>query len=264
MIKVFLSYAHDDAAAAERLFSALNSYPRVEVWFDKRSLSGGTNWAVAIRKAIRECRYCVILLSTHSVTKRGFYQKEIRAALDALKEFPEDETFVVPVRLDDCEVRFEALRKLQYIDLFPDWWVGFDRLLSALQLHRSDPTGTGESLLRLTSHQARFRSSPQMFYFVNLANKASFPLEVTHVWYEDPTCHIPIQPFSRRLPARLEARQPWCTWLAIDEIPERWRDNAYDRFRVRLSTGEVIGSLKEDTVPPVGPVPGGLIDPRDL
>jgi len=28
-----------------------------------------------------------------------------------------------------------------------------------------------------------------MFYFVNLANKATFPLEVTHVWYEDPTCH---------------------------------------------------------------------------
>jgi hypothetical protein len=205
-----------------------------------------------------------LLLSKHSVTKRGFYQKEIRVALDVLNEFPEDETFLVPVRLDDCTVRFEALREIQYIDLFPDWWDGFDRLLSALQLHRSEPTDTGDSLLRLTAHQARFRRSPRMYYFVNLANKAAFPLEVTHVWYEDPTCHIQIEPLSRQLPARLDVRQPWCTWLAVDAIPERWRDNAYDRFRVRLSTGEVIGSRKEDTVPPVGPVPGGSIDTRDL
>ena len=118
MIKIFLSYAHEDAAAAEHLYRALNAYPRVEVWFDKHSLPGGSNWAPAIRKAIRECRYCIVLLSKHAVTKRGFYQKEIRAALDVLREFPEDETFVVPVRLDDCEVRFEALRELQYIDLF--------------------------------------------------------------------------------------------------------------------------------------------------
>jgi len=264
MIKIFLSYAHEDAAAAEHLYRALNAYPRVEVWFDKHSLPGGSNWAPAIRKAIRECRYCIVLLSKHAVTKRGFYQKEIRAALDVLREFPEDETFVVPVRLDDCEVRFEALRELQYIDLFPDWWDGFDRLLGALQLHKSEPTAEGASLLRLTSHQARFRSSNRMLYFVNLANKAPFPLEVTHVWYEDPTCHIQIHPRSRPLPVRLDIRQPWCTWIAIDELPERWQDNTYDRFRVRLSTGEVIASRKEDTVPPVGPVPGGLIDPRDL
>lgn len=264
MIRVFLSYAREDAEAAERLYRELNTYPRVEVWFDKQSLAGGRDWAAAIRKAIRNCRYCIVLLSRNAVNKRGFYQREIRAALDVLKEFPEDETFLVPVRLDECEVRLEALRALQYIDLFPDWWDGFDRLLSALQLHRSQPTDAGDTLLRLTSHQARFQSSPRMFYFVNVANKATFPLEITHVWYEDPTCHIQVEPLSRQLPVRLDVRQAWCTWLPVDAVPERWQGNAYDRFRVRLSTGEVIGSRKEDTVPPIGPVPGGLIDPRDL
>jgi hypothetical protein len=234
MIRVFLSYAREDSEAAERLYRELNSYPRVEVWYDKQSLAGGKNWAAAIRKAIRSCRYCIVLLSRNSVTRRGFYQREIRAALDALKDFPEDDTFLVPVRLDDCDVHFEELQALHRIDMFPDWWHGFDRLLSALQLHVSPPTETGESLLRVTTHQARFRSSPQMFYFVNIANRASFPLELTHVWYEDPTCHIQIEPLSRPLPARLEVRQPWCTWLAVDAIPEQWRDNAYSRFRVRL------------------------------
>jgi hypothetical protein len=264
VIKVFLSYAREDTEAAERLYRELNSYPRVEVWYDKRSLAAGKDWAATIRKALRSCRYCIVLLSRHSVTKRGFYQREIRLALDVLKEFPEDETFLVPMRLDDCDVRFEALRALQYIDLFPDWWEGFDRLLSALQIHISPPTDAGHELLRVTSHQARFQRSPRMFYFVNIANKTRYPLEITHVWYEDPTCHIQIEPLSRSLPVRLKARQPWCTWLPVDAIPERWQDNSYDRFRVRLSTGEVIGSQKEETVPPVGPVPGGPIDSRDL
>jgi hypothetical protein len=264
MIRVFLSYAREDAEAAERLYRELNMYPRVEVWVDKHSLPGGKDWAAAIRKAIRSSRYCIVLLSRNSVIKRGFYQREVRAALDVLKDFPEDDTFLVPVRLDECDAHFEALRALQYIDMFPDWWAGFDRLLSALQLHLSQPTEAGDTLLRLTAHQARFRRSPRMFYFVNVANKAPYPIEITHVWYEDPTCHIQVAPWSRRLPARLEVRQPWCTWLPVDSIPGRWQDDAYDRFRVRLSTGEVIGSRKEDTVPPVGPVPGGPIDPRDL
>ena len=263
MIRIFLSYAHDDTASATRIYQELNLYPGVDVWFDKSSLQPGQRWERAIRKAIRDSRYFLVLLSRHSVTKKGFYQKEIRIALEILDEYPEDETFVVPVRLDDCPVHFEKMAVLQYVDMFPNWNAGIDRIISVLQLHSRDAENAPPPV-RLTSHQARFRSSPRMLYFVNIANRTAMPVEITHVWYEDHQSHIQIEPWSRRLPVRLEPNQAWCTWLERDEIPEAHQDDAYDRFRLRLSTGEVIGSRKEDSVPPIGPVPGGPIDERDL
>jgi hypothetical protein len=263
MIRIFLSYAHEDTDSAARIYHELNLYPGVDVWFDQKSLKPGQRWERAIRKAIRDSRYFLVLLSRNSVTKKGFYQKEIRIALEVLDEYPDDETFVVPVRLDDCLMHFDKMAVLQYVDMFPDWNDGIDRIISALRLHERDGQGVA-SPIRLTSHQAHFRSGARMLYFINIANRTPLPVEITHVWYEDHQCHIQVQPWSRRVPVRLEAHQAWCTWLGRDEIPEAHRDDAYDRFRLRLSTGEVIASNKEDSVPPVGPVPGGPIDERDL
>ncbi len=39
-------------------------------------------------------------------------------ALDVLDEFPENEIFIIPVRLDDCEPIHERLRNLHRVDLF--------------------------------------------------------------------------------------------------------------------------------------------------
>ncbi len=264
MVRIFLSYAREDIVAAERLYRDLNSFPRVQVWFDKRSIGGGQRWAHAIQENLRKSDYCLVLLSQKAAKKRGFYQKEIRFALDLLGEFPDDQTFLIPLRLDDCVLHFENMRVLQYIDMFPDWSEGFDKLATALRLHLSEPTTQSDVIVRLTSHQARFRRFPRMYYFVNLANRSNVPIEITHVWYEDSSHHIQVSPLSRRLPVRLAVNEAWCTWLPTEELPFQRQDDAYDRFRIRLSTGEVMGSRKEDTVPPVGPVPGGPIDPRDL
>ena len=45
---VFLSYASQDAPAAERLCNALRS-AGIEVWFDKNELRGGDAWDRQIR-----------------------------------------------------------------------------------------------------------------------------------------------------------------------------------------------------------------------
>ncbi len=118
--------------------------------------------------------------------------------------------------------------------------------------------------VRLTVHQARFARSPKMFYFLNLTNRSAESVEITHAWYEEQGCYIKISPWSRPLPVRLENNQAWCTWLAVDEIPAESRQNVYDRFRIRLSTGEIFKSRREDTIPPMGSVPGGPIDSRDV
>jgi hypothetical protein len=89
----------------------------------------GMRWRPAIRKAIREANYFLALLSRQSNSRRSFIHKEMREALDMLDEFPEDHTFVIPVRLDDCEPAIDELSGIQHVDLFPEWQPGLQRLL---------------------------------------------------------------------------------------------------------------------------------------
>ena len=68
-----------------------------------------------------------------SVRKRGSFQSEIRYALDCAGRVPLDETYLIPVRLDDCRVPWRIRREIQYIDLFPDWSRGVRRILSVIE-----------------------------------------------------------------------------------------------------------------------------------
>ena len=265
MLKIFLSYAHEDLAEARRLYEVLDSVPTVDVWFDKESLIPGEKWEHAIRKAIKESRFFILLLSSRSVSKRGFYQREVRLALNVLDEFPEDDIYVIPARLDECDPSFERLANLQYVDLFPDWGVGVTKIFRALKTHERPETKSQKATrVRFTTHQARFVSNPTLHYFLNITNVDSVPLEITHIWYEDAVHHVPVRRNSRPLPKRLEPSEVWSSWIPLGKLPQKARLNSYDRFKLRLSTGEVFVSEKEDTVPPYGSVPGGTILLSDI
>lgn len=127
-LQVFLSYAREDFEMAEKLYKDL-TYHGINVWFDKKSLEPGKNWKIEIRKAIQNSSHFLLLLSSNSVLKRGFYQKEIRAALEVIDELPEGQVFVIPVRLDDCEVSNEKLKEIQWLDLFESYKRGLRDLL---------------------------------------------------------------------------------------------------------------------------------------
>ena len=51
---VFLSYASQDAKAAQRICEALRA-AGIEVWFDQSELRGGDAWDQSIRKQIKTC-----------------------------------------------------------------------------------------------------------------------------------------------------------------------------------------------------------------
>src|SRR5437868_136252 len=111
---------------------------------DKKNLLGGQNWRVAIRKAVRECSHFIAILSSNSVSKRGFVQKELREAISVLEEFPPDEIFVIPVRVENVEPTHEALKDLHWIDLFPSYDEGFKELTKSL---KKEPAATPMSTL---------------------------------------------------------------------------------------------------------------------
>jgi hypothetical protein len=130
--KVFLSYAREDFNTALRLFNDLRK-AGIDVWLDREVLLPGQNWKAAIRQAIRESRFFLALLSNNSVSKKGYVQKELKHAIEALEEYPESAIFIIPIRLDDCNPTTEQLQELHWIDIFEDWEGGLVRIISTIQ-----------------------------------------------------------------------------------------------------------------------------------
>ncbi len=62
---VFLSYASQDAEAAQRICEALRA-AGVEVWFDRNELRGGDTWDLQIKKQIHDCALFIPLISAHT------------------------------------------------------------------------------------------------------------------------------------------------------------------------------------------------------
>ena len=128
--RVFLCHASNDKPAVRTLHKKLRDdgfYP----WLDEVDLLPGQEWEAEISSAVRSSAVVLVCLSRESITKEGFVQKEIKYALDVAQEKPDGTIFVVPVRLEECEVP-ARLRRWQWVDLYEEG--GYNRLLAALRL----------------------------------------------------------------------------------------------------------------------------------
>jgi hypothetical protein len=128
---VFISYAHEDARFAERLYQDLKNAGLIP-WRDKDAIRPGENWKIAIRRAIKNNRYFIPLFSSNSVEKIGYIQKEFKYAIDNYDKFPESQIYIIPARLDDCQIPYEKLEDIQYVDLFPEWDKGINQIFDAI------------------------------------------------------------------------------------------------------------------------------------
>jgi hypothetical protein len=129
--RVFLAYAEEDRATVRKLYEHLQN-AGFEPWMDVEKLLPGQNWPRAIERAIDVTDFILVNFSHRSVTKRGHFQCELRHALDVADRVPLDDIFLVPVRLSECEIPPEIARVTQYIDLFPDYEVGFRALTNMM------------------------------------------------------------------------------------------------------------------------------------
>lgn len=145
--QIFLSYAREDRVKVEVLYQQL-SEAGFRPWMDKKDLLPGERWKSSIGRAIRRSDFFVICLSTNSVHKRGFFQKEIRSALEIWREKLESDIYLIPVRLDDCEVP-DSLSEFQWLNLFKedDWThlvralqTGIERRLEEVKLFSMEST----------------------------------------------------------------------------------------------------------------------------
>ncbi len=134
MSRVFLCHASNDREPVRRLYSARVQAGEVP-WLDEFDLLPGQDWEREIRRAVRASEAVVVCLSNAALSKRGFVQKEIRIALDVADEMPEGQTFLIPLRLEPCQVP-DRLARWQWVDYFEE--SGLDRLLKALRHARGE------------------------------------------------------------------------------------------------------------------------------
>jgi len=128
--QVFLSYVREDEEKVNNLYQKLSD-AGFKPWMDKRDILPGERWELSIQRAIRHSDFFLVCLSANSVSKRGFIQKEIKDALDIWQERLESDIYLVPVRLEDCEVP-EGLRGFQWVNLFEEG--GWTQLVKAIQV----------------------------------------------------------------------------------------------------------------------------------
>jgi len=131
-LRVFLSYAREDRHAVLALYERLEA-DGFQPWMDKKDLLPGQKWEVEIPRQVQGSDVVLVCLSAVFAKKTGYGQKEITLALDTAESQPEHSIFVIPLRLEECEVP-ERLHHWQWGDLFED--DGYDLLLRALR-HRA-------------------------------------------------------------------------------------------------------------------------------
>lgn len=125
---VFLSHASEDKPIVRKLCKQLSD-DGFNPWFDEEHLLPGQDWNFEIEKALRQSDSILVCFSQQSYAKEGYIQREYKKAMDYQLEKPEGAIFVIPVRLDDCEIPF-FLRELQYVD-YPS---GYEKLLKSLDI----------------------------------------------------------------------------------------------------------------------------------
>jgi hypothetical protein len=133
-LRVFLCHSSHDKPVVRSLYFRLREngvYP----WLDEVNILPGQDWEQEIEIGIRQSHVVLVCLSKSSIDKVGYVQKEIGSVLDLSDQQPEGTIFLIPVRLEKCEVP-NRLRKFQWVDLYDR--NGFERLLLALVRRAED------------------------------------------------------------------------------------------------------------------------------
>jgi TolB-like protein/cytochrome c-type biogenesis protein CcmH/NrfG len=164
---VFLSYASQDAEAAQRLCQALRNAD-VVVWFDQSELRGGDSWDASIRQQIKNCYLFVPMISANTQAREeGYFRREWKLAVDRTSDMAGDRAFLLPVVIDgtsDLQARVpEKFREVQWTRLLEgantDAFVEHVRRLLSGELPRG-PSGTAPLAPRVSATTTTLKSVP--------------------------------------------------------------------------------------------------------
>jgi hypothetical protein len=115
LLKVFLCHARADTESV-RVYYVRLKHDGLDVWLDEARLVLGQDREYEIRKAVRESDI-VIVFHSKQFNQKGFHQKEVKIALEEAESLPKGAIFIIPARLEECDV-LDDLQHLLCVDLF--------------------------------------------------------------------------------------------------------------------------------------------------
>jgi len=130
-LNLFLIHAHSDREDVHKLYDRIVRNG-INAWMDVENLQPGQDWQYEIRKAILKCDAVIVCLSRGFNKQHGYRHEELKLALEKARSLPDDEIFIIPVRLERCAMP-ESLRHLHRVDLFETG--GYGKLIRALREH---------------------------------------------------------------------------------------------------------------------------------
>ena len=135
--RVFLCHASQDKPVVRELYQKLLAEPWIDPWLDEEKLLPGQDWNLEIEKAVESSDAVIVCVSSTSIAKEGYVQRELRQVLDIALEKLEGAVFVLPVKLNDCDLP-RQLRDRQALDYFPTskQAAAYDKLKAALKIRK--------------------------------------------------------------------------------------------------------------------------------
>jgi formylglycine-generating enzyme required for sulfatase activity len=128
VVRIFLCHAREDKAQVREVYHQLKALGFAP-WLDEVDILPGQDWDYEIERALETSDFVLVFLSTRSVGKIGYVQREFRRALYHAEEQPEGFIHTIPVKLDDCEVPRRFSRH-QWANLYESG--AFERIVRAL------------------------------------------------------------------------------------------------------------------------------------
>jgi hypothetical protein len=217
-MKVFLSYAREDADRVETLYRNLAA-AGFEPWMDRSDIRSGEDWLKQIRAAVADSDVFLACISKHSVNKGGVLQEELDIALRLWRKRWWRRLKVVPLRLDSTEPPAK-LAHLQWFDLFTDErWRDLAPRIRRVQLRYLAAAWSAVILPALTlalivwallrMEQARWPPGPQRFGVTLVHHGASGPERIS---IDDPL------PPGARVQFTIESAQDGYLYIVDQEL----------------------------------------------
>jgi len=133
--RIFISYAHADAAIAEVVVGVLAEIG-LAPWLDRSEVRPGDSFVDKMNQGLGRASYVVLLLSRAALASH-WVSREWMSALAAA------ETVILPLLIEDCDIP-PLLRDIVYIDLRRDRDVGLASLRSFFLKEREPAAATPE------------------------------------------------------------------------------------------------------------------------
>jgi hypothetical protein len=118
--RIFISYAHQDARAAEVVRQALSD-AGFRPWIDTREIRPGESFIAAMNEGVGSASYLLLLVSQATQLSEWVSREWMSALANRA-------TVVIPVRLDDAPVP-PLLRDILYFDLARDRGAGLQSIV---------------------------------------------------------------------------------------------------------------------------------------